>query len=64
MLIVLEYRSLLEKLMFLKICIGKDKNARPNELFYEIAKTFTERDILILKDGEAIPEDYKSEDYK
>ena len=64
MLKVLEFRSLIEKYQFLKISIEKDKNARPDELLYEIAKTFTEREILILKEGEVIPEDYKSEDYK
>jgi hypothetical protein len=60
----IEYTNLLGKLIGLKMQNGFNRKAAPNEFLYHLEGLFTDREILILKENNAIPQDYKKENYR
>ena len=57
-----EFQKLLEKLTGLQMQSGFN-SANKDEYLKYLHVHFSERDILILKEGKAIPPDYKRSDY-
>lgn len=58
-----EYIRLLEKLIGLKMQVGFNEGAK-EEYLQHLHKHFNEREISILKEGNAIPDSYRMSDYK
>jgi hypothetical protein len=58
------YKNSLERLLGIKQQIAFDTSASKDEYLYHIEKKFTKNEIDELKEGNAIPKDYKPDKYR